>query len=90
MSDNIKMHDTENKNDWINWIEEAVNKNQLKYYEYKEFNNFSRNWYWKFRKSLSCKLEKFRKTFSFFSLDNITVKEIVCEVIYCAINLFLF
>jgi hypothetical protein len=36
MSDN---NDTENKNDWIDWIEEAIDKNQLKYYEYKEFNN---------------------------------------------------
>ncbi|CAB4488360.1 unnamed protein product [Rhizophagus irregularis] len=40
MSENIKMHDTENKNEWINWIEETIDKNQLKYYKYDEFNNF--------------------------------------------------
>ncbi|CAB5303329.1 unnamed protein product [Rhizophagus irregularis] len=34
------MHDTENKNEWINWIEETIDKNQLKYYKYDEFNNF--------------------------------------------------
>ncbi|POG75315.1 kinase-like domain-containing protein [Rhizophagus irregularis DAOM 181602=DAOM 197198] len=39
MSD-IKMQDIENKNEWINWIEEAIHKEHIKYYEYKEFNNF--------------------------------------------------
>ncbi|CAB4438159.1 unnamed protein product [Rhizophagus irregularis] len=34
------MQDTENKNEWINWIEEAIHKEHIKYYEYKEFNNF--------------------------------------------------
>ncbi|CAB4418713.1 unnamed protein product [Rhizophagus irregularis] len=34
------MQDTENKNEWIKWIEEAVDKEHIKYYEYKEFNNF--------------------------------------------------
>jgi hypothetical protein len=34
------MHDTENKNEWINWIEETIDKNKLKYYKYNEFNNF--------------------------------------------------
>ncbi|CAB4427441.1 unnamed protein product [Rhizophagus irregularis] len=37
MTDN---HDTENKNEWINWIEEAIDKEHIKYYEYKEFSNF--------------------------------------------------
>jgi hypothetical protein len=40
MSNNIKMQDTENKNEWIKWIEEAIDKEHIKYYEYKEFNNF--------------------------------------------------
>ncbi|CAB4439667.1 unnamed protein product [Rhizophagus irregularis] len=31
------MQDTENTNEWINWIEEAVDKEHLKFYEYKEF-----------------------------------------------------
>ncbi|CAB4495536.1 unnamed protein product [Rhizophagus irregularis] len=34
------MQDTENKNEWIKWIEEAIDKEHIKYYEYKEFNNF--------------------------------------------------
>ncbi|CAB4388151.1 unnamed protein product [Rhizophagus irregularis] len=40
MSDNINKQDTENKNEWINWIEEAIDKEHIKYYEYKEFGNF--------------------------------------------------
>ena len=26
-------------NEWINWIEEAISKNHIKHYEYKEFKN---------------------------------------------------
>ncbi|GBB97685.1 hypothetical protein RclHR1_03040002 [Rhizophagus clarus] len=43
MSDNTKMdemHDIENKSECVNWIEEAIDKEHLKYYEYKEFSNF--------------------------------------------------
>ncbi|GET04599.1 kinase-like domain-containing protein [Rhizophagus clarus] len=64
MSDNIEIHNTENKNEWVNWIEEAVDKNQLKYYEYNEFNNFQEIGTGGFGKVL----------------DNITVKEIVREI----------
>lgn len=30
---------TENSNERINWIEEAINKEYLKYYKYKHFSN---------------------------------------------------
>ena len=40
MSYNIEMKDTENTNEWINWIEEAIDKEHLKYYEYKQLSNF--------------------------------------------------
>ena len=40
MSDNIEMQDTENTNEWINWIEEAINKEHLKLYDYNQFSNF--------------------------------------------------
>ena len=29
----------ENSNEWINWIEEAISKNHIKYYEYEHFSN---------------------------------------------------
>ncbi|GBC22475.2 kinase-like domain-containing protein [Rhizophagus irregularis DAOM 181602=DAOM 197198] len=33
------MQDTENTNEWVNWIEEVVDKEYFKFYEYKQFNN---------------------------------------------------
>jgi hypothetical protein len=84
MSDNIEMHDTDNKNEWITWIEESVDKNQLKYYEYKEFNNFQEIGTGGFGKVYRANWKNLEKHFalkSFFSLNNITVKEIVREVI---------
>jgi hypothetical protein len=85
MSDNIIMHDTENKNEWINWIEEAIVKEHIKYYKFREFSNlheigsggFGKVYRANYRKNLG-------KNFalkSFFNLNNDTVKEIVREVI---------
>jgi serine/threonine protein kinase len=85
MSNNIEMHDTENKDDWINWIEEAIDKYQLKYYEYKEFNNFQEIGTGNFGKVYRANwknLEKCIALKSFFNLNNITVREIVNEVTF--------
>jgi uncharacterized protein (DUF2344 family) len=30
----IKVQDTENTNEWINWIEETIDKEHLIYYDY--------------------------------------------------------
>jgi hypothetical protein len=84
MSNNVKMHDTENKNEWISWIEEAIDKHRIKYYEYNEFNNFQEIGTGGFAKVYRANWKNFEKHFalkSFFNLDNITVKEIVREVI---------
>ena len=84
MSDDIEIQDTESTNEWIDWIEEAIDKEHLKYYEYKQFSNLQQigaggfgnvyraNWQ---------NLEQCLALKSFFTLDNITVKEIVREVI---------
>ncbi|CAB5364483.1 unnamed protein product [Rhizophagus irregularis] len=37
MSDYKEMRDSKNTNEWINWIEEAIVKEQLKLYEYNQF-----------------------------------------------------
>src|SRR5262245_29023262 len=69
-----KWQNTENTNEWINWIEEDINKEYFKYYEYKEFAKVYRaNW----KGSEQCLALK-----SFFNLDNISIKEIVHEVIF--------
>ncbi|CAB4395977.1 unnamed protein product [Rhizophagus irregularis] len=83
MSENIKMHDTENKNEWINWIEETIDKNQLKYYKYDEFNNFQEigtGGFGKVYRANWKNLDKYFALKSFFNLNNLTVKEIVREL----------
>jgi serine/threonine protein kinase len=84
MSDNKKIQVTENTDEWINWIEEAIAKEHLKFYEYNEFSNFQQIGAGSFGKVYRAKwknLEKHLALKSFFNLDNITVKEIVREVI---------
>jgi hypothetical protein len=84
MTDNIKMDNTENKNEWINWIEEAIDKEHMKYYEYKEFNKFQEVGTGSFGKVYRANWKNSEKCFalkSFSSLNNVTVKEIVREVI---------
>ena len=85
MSDNIEIQDAENSNEWINWIEEAIAKEYLKYYEYKNFSNIKKIGSGGFGKVFRANRKNSEKYFalkSFFNLNNATVKEIVCEVIY--------
>ncbi|GBB88065.1 hypothetical protein RclHR1_01460015 [Rhizophagus clarus] len=77
------MHDTENKTEWINWIEEAIDKEHIKYFEYNEFNNFQEIGTGGFGKVYRANWKNLGKYFalkSFFRLDNVTVKEIVREL----------
>jgi hypothetical protein len=84
MSNNTVFKFFENSNnEWINWIEESIAKKQIKYYDYKNFNNiqeigsgsfgkvYRANW----KNSHSCLALK-----SFFNF-NIMVKKVVNEVI---------
>jgi hypothetical protein len=90
MSDNnIKIQVTKNTSEWINWIEEAIFKNNLKYYEYNDFHSIEKictghfgNFYRvKWKNSDQCFILKS------FNLDNVTIKEIVHEVIFYSTNL---
>ncbi|RGB42667.1 kinase-like domain-containing protein [Rhizophagus diaphanus] len=73
MSDNKQMQNTENTNKWINWIEEAVDKEHLNHYEYNQFTNIQEIGSWKnTKKQLALK--------TFFNLNHVTMKEIVCEL----------
>jgi hypothetical protein len=80
MSDNIKMHVT---NEWINWIEEAIDKEHLRYYEYNQFSNIQQIDTGAFGKVYRANWKNFEHLAlkSFNILNNITLKEIVCEVI---------
>ncbi|CAB4396104.1 unnamed protein product [Rhizophagus irregularis] len=77
------MQDTDYTNEWVNWIEEAVDKEYFKYYEYNQFNNIQSIGTGGFGKVYRANWKNSEKQFalkSFFSLDNITVKEIVREL----------
>jgi len=70
-------------NGWVNWIEEAISKNDhIKYYEYNHFlnikkigdNNFGKVYRTNWKNSEQyCILKSFK-------FDNATVKEIIYEV----------
>jgi hypothetical protein len=83
MSDKNKQA-TENQNEGISWIEKAISNNHIKYYEYKNFRNIQKIGHGNFgnvyRANLK-NLEQYLVLKSFFNFDNITVKEIVHEVI---------
>jgi len=83
MSNNIESKVTDNSNEWVNWIEEAIDNEHLKHYEYKQFSNFQQIGAGSFGKVYRANwknLEKYFALKSFFNLDNVTVKEIVQEV----------
>ena len=78
------MQTPDNSNEWVNWLEEAIAKDYFKYYEYKYFYNIQKigtggfgvvyraNW----KNS-----EQYIALKSFSNLNDVTVKEIVHEVI---------
>jgi hypothetical protein len=82
MSNNFKFKATDNSNGWINWIEEAIMKNYLKYYEHKHFSNiqvigpaFGKVY------RANCKdTHRYLALKSFLNLNNIIAREIVSEM----------
>ena len=82
MSNNTEISVTENSNEWINWIEEAISKNYVKYYEYNHFSNIQEIGSGSFKKVYRVNWENSHLALkSFFSFNHTTVKEIVQEVI---------
>ena len=72
-----------NETELIEWIEEAIKNNHIKLYEYEQFRDiqeigsggFGQVFRAKWRSS-----ERYLALKSFFNLNNITIKEIVNEV----------
>lgn len=63
-------------------LKEAIDKNQLKYYNYNDFNNLQEIGIRGFEKVYLASWKNLEKHFalkSFFSLNNITAKEVVRE-----------
>uniref|UniRef100_U9TM17 Protein kinase domain-containing protein n=1 Tax=Rhizophagus irregularis (strain DAOM 181602 / DAOM 197198 / MUCL 43194) TaxID=747089 RepID=U9TM17_RHIID len=72
-----------NSNEWINWIEEAVSKKYIKYYEFEQFYNFKEIGSGGFGKVQCANWKKSHKRYalkSFSTFDDATVKEIVREI----------
>ncbi len=78
------MQNNENTVDeWISWIEEAIDKKHIKYYEYENFKNIKEVGSGAFGKVFRANWKNFEHYLalkSFFNLNSITVKEIVNEV----------
>ncbi|CAB4379568.1 unnamed protein product [Rhizophagus irregularis] len=86
MSNNNNINEIQNKentNECINWIEEALTKEYLKYYEFENFKNIQEIGSGAFGKVFRANWKNFEHYLalkSFFNLNNITVKEIVNEL----------
>ncbi|EXX72244.1 uncharacterized protein OCT59_008524 [Rhizophagus irregularis] len=69
-----------NSNEWIDWIEEAIAKKHIKYYDYKHFNNIQEIGSEGFGKVYRANWKSFHNHLalkSFLNFNNITVKKIV-------------
>ena len=78
------MQNTENANEWINWIEEAITKKHIKYYEYDHFSNIQEIGSGAFGKVFRTNWKNFEQHLvlkTFFNFNKATVKEVVREVI---------
>ena len=85
MSNNTEFKVSENSNTWINWIEEAISKQHIKYYDYEYFYNFEEIGFGCFGKVYRANWKNSHKHLalkSFFNFNNTTAKEIVHEVNY--------
>ena len=74
-------------NEWINWIETAIAKEYVKYYEHRHFSDTQEIGSGRFGKVFrtNCKdfckdIEQYLVLKSFFNLNNVTAKEIIREV----------
>ncbi|CAB4398739.1 unnamed protein product [Rhizophagus irregularis] len=77
------MQNNENMDEWINWIEEAISKNHIKYYEFEDFKNIQEIGYEAFGKVFRANWKDFDHYLalkSFYNFNNITLKEIVHEL----------
>ena len=84
MSNNAELELVSNTNDWNKWIEEAISKKLIKYYEYNQFYNIQEIGSGGFGKVCRANWKNSHKRYaikSFFNINDATVKAIVREVI---------
>ncbi len=83
MSDNIQSNVAKGSNEWINWIDEAISKKHIKYYEYEHFQNFKEVGAGSFGKVYRVNWKNSHRHLalkSFFNFNNAMAKETVREV----------
>lgn len=83
MSNNTEFKVIGNSDEWIYWIEESIAKNQIRYYDYKHFNNIQEIGTGRFGNVYRANwksTQSFLALKSFFNFNAMT-KEIVNEVI---------
>src|SRR3954467_11962129 len=84
MSNNNELKVTSNSNESIDWIEEAIEKNYFKHFEYKNFSNIQKvgsGGFGKVYRANWNNSHQYLALKSFSNLNNATAKEIVHEVI---------
>ena len=84
MSNNTEIKVTDNSNEWNNWIDEAISKKLIKYYEFEQFHNMQEIGSGSFGMVYRANWKNSHKYYalkSFISFNNTTAKEIAHEVI---------
>ena len=74
---------SKDSNEWDNWIDEAISKKHIKYYEYEYFHNIEKIGTGSFGNVYRANWKNSPRHLalkSFFNFDNSTAKEIVREV----------
>ncbi|GBC08825.1 hypothetical protein RclHR1_08400003 [Rhizophagus clarus] len=79
MTNNTQFKATDNPNEWINWIEESIAKKQIKYYDYKYFNNIQEIGFGSYGKVYRANWNNSHNYLALKSF-NIMVKDIVNEI----------
>ncbi|GBC00064.1 hypothetical protein RclHR1_03730003 [Rhizophagus clarus] len=81
MSKNVEL--INNSNDWNEWIEDAISKKNIRYYEYKDFSNIQEIGSGGFAKVCRANWKNSHIRYalkSFIKIDNATIKAIVREI----------
>lgn len=72
-------------NEWADWLEEAISKKHIKYYEYEYFSNIQEigvGGFGKIYRAYYKSSEQYLVLKSLLNLDNVAIKELVNEVIF--------
>ncbi|RGB36917.1 kinase-like domain-containing protein [Rhizophagus diaphanus] len=83
MSNNIEIQDNVHKIEFVNWIEEAIDKEYYKLYEYENFHNIQEigsSVFGKVYRANWKNSEQYVALKSFFNLNDVAVKEIIHEL----------